>query len=66
MLKFSAKLIGWLFLLIIGFGAAVFGITMLGGIFVVFATYAIPVTIGAFIVGSVLYVLWGILFGPEH
>lgn len=66
MLKVFAKLIGWLFLLVIGFGIAVFGLSMLVGMAGVVISYGIPIAIGAFIVGSVGYVLWGILFGPEH
>ncbi|MBE9063300.1 hypothetical protein [cf. Phormidesmis sp. LEGE 11477] len=66
MLKFFAKFIGWLFLLIIGFGIAVFGVSMLVGMVGVVITYGIPIAIGAFIVGSVGYVLWGILFGPDN
>ncbi|MEO0884675.1 MAG: hypothetical protein AAFY54_01920 [Cyanobacteria bacterium J06648_10] len=69
MLKFFAKLVGWLFLVIIGFGIAVMGVGMLTGMVVgvmaMIVTYIIPAAIGAFIVGSVLYVLWGILFGDD-
>lgn len=65
MLKFFAKSIGWIFLAVIGFGIAVAGLGMLAGMLGVFITYGIPLAIGGFIVGSVLYVLWGILFGKD-
>lgn len=64
-LKFFAKSIGWIFLLVIGFGIAVAGLGMLAGMLGMVITYGIPLAIGTFIVGSVMYVLWGLLFGKD-
>ncbi len=61
MIKVFAKVVGWLFLFAIGLGIALMGVVMIAGMVGMAITYVIPAAIGLFIVGSVAYVLWGIV-----
>ena len=63
MVKFLAKLIGWIGIVIISLALIVVGVGAIVGLTGMIVAYVIPAIIGLFVVGSVLYVLDNVFFG---